>query len=112
MTQPDVSAVPEEFPHVNVPSVVPGVQPKIGVTLRNGKYYAAQTPEERYERWDVCEDLAHQLASVARTDAGKHPEHSTEQTLRRVRISVSQKGWVSEAEMDWLLQRIRTLLAW
>ncbi|WP_061958298.1 hypothetical protein [Cupriavidus pauculus] len=112
MLQVELNAVPENFPRLPIPAVIPGAQPKIGVVLSNGTYYAGQTPEERYERWDICEDLAQQLALVAKKDSAQHPEHSPEQTLQRVRISVSKKEWVSEAEMDWLLKRIRTLLAW
>lgn len=108
----NINEIPDDFPRRSIPAVVSGVQPKIGVVLSDGKYYAGETPEERYERWDICEDLARQLAPVAQKDAVKHPEHSVEQTLRRVRISVSQKGWVSEAELDWLLKRIRALLEW
>lgn len=108
----DLHEVPDDFPRHALPAVVSGVQPKIGVVLSNGVYVAGQTTDERYERWDICEDLARQLAPVAEKDAARHPQHSVEDTLNRVRISVSRKGWVSEAEMDWLLPRIRTLLAW
>jgi hypothetical protein len=104
--------VPEDFPRRSIPAVIPGVQPKIGVVLSEGKYYAGETPGERYERWDICEDLARQLVPVAQKNTAKHPEHSVEQMLGRVRVSVAQKGWVSEAELDWLLKRIRTLLEW
>ncbi|WP_458762840.1 hypothetical protein [Cupriavidus basilensis] len=108
----ELTDIPDNFPWHTLPAAVPGAQPKLGVVFWEGTYIAGQTPEERYERWDICEDLARQLAPVARKDAIKHPEHSREQTLRRVRISVSQKGWVSEAEMNWLLRRIKTLLEW
>lgn len=108
----NINDVPEDFPRHAMPAVVSGVQSKIGVVLSQGKYYAGETPEGRYERWDICEDLARQLALVAQKDGAKHPEHSIEQTLVRVRVSVSQKGWVSEAELEWLLKRVRTLLDW
>ncbi|WP_115665645.1 hypothetical protein [Cupriavidus taiwanensis] len=106
----NIQDVPEDFPRVVIPAVVTGAQPKICVREIDGRYVAGQTEEERYERWDICEDLAQQLLSVAQKDATGHPEHSTEETLRRVRISVERKGWVSEAELDWLIGRLGTLL--
>ncbi|MCA3186915.1 MULTISPECIES: hypothetical protein [unclassified Cupriavidus] len=108
----NITDVPEDFPRRAIPAVVSGVQSKIGVVLSGGKYYAGETPEARCERWDICEDLARQLVPVAQKDGAKHPEHSVEQTLGRMRVSVSQKGWISEAELDWVLKRILTLLEW
>lgn len=102
--------VPDDFPRIKIPAVVTGAQPKICVREIDGRYVADQTEEERFERWDICEDLAQQLLPVARKDAEKHPEHSREQTLRRVRISVSRKGWCSEDELDWLIRRLGVLL--
>lgn len=106
----NLNDVPEEFPRNRIPAVVTGVQPKIGVREIDGRYVAGQTEEERYERWDICEDLAQQLLRVARKDEAEHPEQSRETTLRRVRSSVSQKGWCSEDELDWLIGRLAVLL--
>ncbi|WP_066736122.1 hypothetical protein [Cupriavidus sp. D384] len=106
----NLNDVPEDFPRVAVPAVVTGVQPKIGVREIGGRYVAGQTEEERYERWDICEDLARQLVRVARKDEVEHPDQSREQALHRVRISVSQQGWCSEDELDWLIGRLAGLL--
>jgi len=106
----NLNDVPEDFPRITIPAVVTGVQPKIGVREIDGRYIAGQTEEERYERWDICEDLAQQLLPVARKDEAEHPENAREKTLRRVRISVSQKGWCSEDELDWLIRRLGALL--
>lgn len=106
----NLNDVPEDFPRIAIPSVVTGVQPKIGAREIDGRYVAGQTEAERYERWDICEDLAQQLLFVAQTDQAKYPGHSREKTLQRVRISVSQKGWCSDAELDWLIGRLGKLL--
>ncbi|WP_035883338.1 hypothetical protein [Cupriavidus metallidurans] len=106
----NLSEVPEEFPRTTISAVVTGVRPKIGVREIDGRYVAGQTEEERYERWDICEDLARQLLPVARRDETEHPGQQREKTLRRVRISVSQKGWCSESELDWLIGRLAALL--
>ncbi|AQV96553.1 hypothetical protein BJN34_22055 [Cupriavidus necator] len=102
--------VPEDFPRIKIPAVVTGAQPKICAREVDGRYVVGQTEEERFERWDFCEDLAQQLLPVARRDETEHPGQAREKTLRRVRISVSQKGWCSEEELDWLIRRLAALL--
>ncbi|WP_432260833.1 hypothetical protein [Cupriavidus sp. TMH.W2] len=104
--------VPDDFPRHTLPAAVSGAQPKLGLRQIGGVYVAGQTAEERYERWVFCEDLAKQLLRVAQKDSAKHHHHSPVETLRRVRTSVSRKGWVSGAELDWLMLRIKALLQW
>lgn len=77
-----------------------------------GKFVVGQTDDERYERWDVCEDLAQQLVLKARKDAAKFPQHSREVTLRRMRRAIEGKGWTTVVETDWLVERLRVLLGW
>lgn len=93
-----------------MPSVVTGAQPKIGVREIGGQYVAGQTEAERYERWDICEDLARQLLLVAQRDEAGHLGQERETKLRRVRISVSQKDWCSEDKLVWLIGRLAALL--
>ncbi|ABF09036.1 hypothetical protein [Cupriavidus metallidurans] len=108
----NLNDVPDDFPRPTLPAVVLGGQPKVGATLSWNVYVAGLTPEERYERWFICEDIAKQLLPVAQEDAAKFPHHSPNETLRRVRVSVARKGWVSAAELDWLIQRLKTPLQW
>lgn len=77
-----------------------------------GKLVIGLTAEERFERWDLCEDLAQQLVAVAHRNAGRFPEHSREVTLQRVRRGIEGKGWTSVVETDWLMERLRILLGW
>jgi hypothetical protein len=95
-----------------MPAVVPGAQPKFAVRLIGGNFVAGETDEERFERWDICEDLAQQLVAVATADASTHPQHGHDQTLRRVCDGVARKGWCSSDELIWIQARLRTLLAW
>lgn len=106
----NIQDVPDDFPRVVIPAVVTGAQPKVCVREMDGRYVGGQTDEERFERWDICKDLAQQLLPVAQKDAAAHPGQSTEETLRRVRLSMERKGWVSEAELDWLIRRLGVLL--
>ncbi|NYH18783.1 hypothetical protein [Paraburkholderia bryophila] len=102
--------MPDDFPRETMAAALPGVQIKLGVRLINGQY-VAETAEERYERWLVCEDLAQQLVAVARKDEGTHPGQTRDRTLEHVRVSVARKRWGSPAELDWLMRRLCTLLA-
>lgn len=104
--------VPDDFPHDVTPASFSGAQPKLAVRMIDGKFVAGLTPEERAERWTICEDLAHQLVPKTIKDAAKNPEHSHDETLRRVRRAIEGKGWVSVLEADWLIERLRVLLDW
>ncbi|WP_341313508.1 hypothetical protein WN982_19335 [Paraburkholderia sp. IMGN_8] len=104
--------VPDDFPRDDTSGIVTGAQPKICVVLSEGKYVAGQTAAEREERWNICEDLAHQLVPKALKDASAHPEQSHDVILERVRAAVARKRWVSEDELRWLIVRLRALLDW
>ncbi|WP_322050551.1 hypothetical protein [Paraburkholderia bannensis] len=104
--------VPDDFPRDNSSGIVAGAQPKICVTLSEGKYAAGQTDSMREERWSICEDLAHQLITKAQKDMAANPEHSRDVTLERIRVAVVRKGWLSPAELPWLITRLRALLNW
>ncbi len=104
--------VPDDFPRDLIPASLSGAQPKLAVRMIDDKYVAGLTAEERAERWTVCEDLAHQLVPKTIKDAANNPEHSHDETLRRVRRAIEGKDWVSVIEADWLMARLRTLLAW
>lgn len=92
--------------------VVSGAQPKLCVRKIGDKYVCGQTDAERWERWDICEDLAHQLIPKAQKDSAAHPEHDTNTTLKRVCDAVARKNWVSLEELNWLISRLRVLLDW
>ncbi|PRY05927.1 hypothetical protein [Paraburkholderia sp. BL25I1N1] len=104
--------VPDDFPRDVTPASLSGAQMKLAGRLIDGKFVVGQTPEERFERWDLCEDLAQQLVPKAQADAAKYPGNTPDVTLQRVRNGLQRKGWVSVVEMDWLIERLRTLLGW
>lgn len=101
--------VPNDFPRA-APGVVAGAQPKVCVVLcQDGKYREESSDEVRAERYEVCEDLAHQLCAIALKDAEEHPHQAV---LNRVTAAVQRKGWTTPSETTWLIQRLRHLLAW
>jgi hypothetical protein len=104
--------VPDDFPRDLAPAALSGAQPKLAARITDGKFVAGLTAEERVERWTTCEDLARQLVPKALKDAAKHPQHSNDETLGRMRRAIEGKGWVSIIEADWLMARLRGLLGW
>jgi hypothetical protein len=79
---------PDDFPRDTTPASLSGARPKFAGRMVGGKLVIGLTAEQRFERWDLCEDLAQQLVAVADRDAGRFPEHSREVTLQRVRRGI------------------------
>jgi hypothetical protein len=104
--------IPDDFPANTALASLAGAGPKLAARQIAGRFVAGQTARERYERWDVCEDLAQQLVAKAQKDADRFPENSREVTLRRVRQAIEDKAWTNGLETDWLIERLRILLAW
>jgi hypothetical protein len=101
--------VPDDFPRTT-PAALSGFQPKLPVRRINGMYVSGQTAEERAERYNICEDLAHQLIPVARKDELSRKGQQRAQTLKRLRVGVQRKRWVDADELDWLIKRVAQLL--
>jgi hypothetical protein len=104
--------VPDDFPWDTTPASLSGARSKVAGRMIDGKLIVGLTANERYQRWDLCEDLAQQLVAVAHNDAAKFPQHSRDVTLQRVRRAIEGEKWVSVVEADWLVERLRILLGW
>lgn len=104
--------VPEDFPRGTTAATVPGAQLKFNARRINGRFVVGLTPEELYERWDLCEDLARQLAARTRRHQADGRiadiEAFYQDTERRVR---AQPWGFSSAEVSWLMKRTRELAA-
>ena len=107
-----LNSVPANFPWQPTPASLSGSQPKLSGRMIGDKLVVGLTAEERWVRWDMCEDLAQQLVPKAIKDAAKYPQHSNDVTLGRVRRAVEAKGWTEGTETDWLIERLRVLLRW
>ncbi|MGF6968771.1 hypothetical protein OKW43_005799 [Paraburkholderia sp. WC7.3g] len=106
------SCVPVDFPWNPTPALLSGTQPKLAGRWVDGRLIVGLTAEERYIRWDMCEDLAQQLIRKTLEDAAKYPEHPREVTIRRMRRAIERKQWTERMETDWLMARLRVLLGW
>lgn len=105
--------VPDDFPRSTPPHMAIGDE-LVNIVAEGSwrAYIAGVGPEERYHRWLYCEALAKDLLLLARHEAEKHPSQSPEDTLGRVWVAIARKGWVSLAEVDWLVLRMKALLQW
>lgn len=106
--------VPDDFPRETSPGVVSGAQPKLLVREKNGRYYSGLSDEELWTRFEVCENLACQLATYT-SQKILRSGWSLDDTLRKVEKSVSDKvgagQWdFSPAEITWMMARTRELL--
>jgi len=104
--------VPADFPKDATPALLAGSTPKLSGRMINGQFVVGLTAEERFERWDSCEDLARQLVAKTLKDAAKFPMHPHDVTLKRMRRAIERKRWTSVVETDWLMERLRVLLGW
>lgn len=108
----DASVVPNDFPRGEILGWVAGTSPKLILRRVDGRYVSRDTDEERRERFVACEELAFDLVKVVTTDQMQHPTFTRDQALERVRSAILDKRWVSEAEADWTVRRLREHLEW
>ncbi|UBM09988.1 hypothetical protein [Cupriavidus metallidurans] len=106
--------IPEDFPKNDWLGAVSGAQPKLLVRQNGERYEGASTEEARLERYDICEDLAQQLAPYTRLKMSENC-WSLEEALPRLEASVAKKvhncQWdFSAAEVTWIMKRTREVL--
>ncbi|AZG14506.1 hypothetical protein EHF44_14275 [Cupriavidus pauculus] len=106
--------VPDDFPRQPDPGSVTGVQPKLLVREVDGRYQSSLTEEQRWVRYDACEDLASQLAAYASrkiTTSGLSSDVALTRAERGVRLKVDAGEWdFSQREVAWVMKRTRQLL--
>lgn len=110
----DYTKVPDDFPRPISFGAVPGTQPKFLATTYEGKFYLVGcSPPELYERWQMCEEIAHDLAIKSRDSmVGKHSAINEGAILERYFLRLLQANWTSEAETRWIIQRAAQILNW
>ena len=113
-TEEDFTRVPLDFPRPTHYGAVPGAQPKLLMTQYKGRFYTPGcTPPELWERWDVCEDLAKQLAAKSlESKAGKRSHMSQIEILDQYLPRLIATRWTSEEEARWVIRRTAAVLGW
>lgn len=106
--------VPEDFPQPAHIGAIGGAQPKVLTVEYKGRFYpAGGTPPERYERWDICEDLARQFAQKSLdSKAGKRAHMSESEILDQYLSRLIKTRWTSQPEARWIIRRTAAKLNW
>lgn len=108
-------AVPGDFPREPYHGLVPGAQPKLLVREKEGRYYTGLTDDELWARYEVCEDLARQLATYTSRKmlrSGWSFDDALGKVEKGVNGKVNAGEWdFSPAEMAWVMKRTRELLS-
>lgn len=107
-------ATPKSFPASFTPHSLSGKQAKIGLVEFDGKFYVpGRTPFEHHRRWEICEDIAKQIAEKCiRRRAGDYAHLTEQEILDKFQALLLETGWGSEAEMQWIMQRVSECLEW
>jgi hypothetical protein len=106
--------VPADFPRPVHQGALPGAQPKFLAIKYKDRFYATGcTPPELYERWQICEDLATQLAAKSlESKAGKRAHMSEIEILEQYLPRLNAQKWTSEAEARYIMRRVAEKLCW
>ncbi|WP_147375700.1 hypothetical protein [Noviherbaspirillum cavernae] len=114
MEEAKYSRVPADFPRPVHFGAVPGMQPKLLATKYNGRFYSPGcSPPELFERWDICEDLANQLATKSlESKAGKRAHMTEAQILDQYLPRLIETKWTSEPEARWVIRRTAEIIGW
>lgn len=106
------ASIPADFPKSTGLGAVSGAQPKLLVRQEAGRYVTGPSESEHRARYEVCEDLACQLAQYTLRKGASHPEWSRDELQAKVEAGLRAKavGWgLSLAETDWVLRRAAAL---
>jgi hypothetical protein len=111
----DKHVVPEDFPREMLVGSLAGSNPKLLLRKVGDRYFAGLTPDELYERYDACEDLAQQLALYTQRKIDSKG-WGVDEALHRVEMGVENKvranAWdFSSAEIAWLMARTRQIMS-
>jgi hypothetical protein len=106
--------VPADFPRPAHQGALPGAQSKFLAVKYKDRFYAPGcTPPELYERWQICEDLATQLATKSQeSKAGKRAHMSEIEILEQYLPRLIAQNWTSEAEARYIMRRVAEMLRW
>lgn len=109
-----LAALPLDFPRPSNLGAVSGAQPKFSMNQYQGRFYSPGcSPPELLERWNICEDLAQQLAVTSlESKVGKRSHMSETEILDQYLPRLNATGWVSESEARWVMRRTAELLGW
>lgn len=98
--------VPTDFPRSLGPAALAGAHPKISVRHVAGRYVNEIPSEELTERYEVCQDLAEQLAAYCKRKRREHPDWSRAELEHKLNRALGLKRWeLSDEELRWCVLR-------
>lgn len=109
------TSIPADFPREEPLAALTGAQPKLAVRFDAATLtYSSSIPSDELQaRFDLCEDLAHQLAQkCTRNRSTKYARMSENEILTSLLKKLHTTGWGSKAEMQWVIRRTAELLNW
>ncbi|MCU6434625.1 hypothetical protein LPB67_12670 [Undibacterium sp. Jales W-56] len=106
--------IPADFPMTALQGAISGVQEKLLLTEHDGKFYPLGTsPQERFQRWEICDDLVRQFSEKSLgSKTGKRAHMSEVEILQQYYERLLKIGWVSDAESVWVINSVSDLLSW
>lgn len=109
-----INEIPADFPRPVQLGAVSGAQPKILVIEEHGRFLAPETKQSELEqRFDICEDLVHQLAVKSlESKAGKRAHLSEAEILLQYRMRLIATKWTSVEEAHWIIDKVASQIGW
>ena len=109
-----IREVTADFPRPVQLGAVSGAQPKILLVEDNGRFFAPETNQsELKRRFDLCEDLARQLAVKSlESKAGKRSHLSESEILLQYRTRLIATKWTSVEEAHWIIDNVAAKIGW
>lgn len=109
-----ITEIPADFPRPVQLGAVSGAQPKILVIAKHGRFLAPETKQsELKQRFDICEDLVHQLAVKSlESKAGKRAHLSEAEILLQYRMRLIATKWTSVEEAHWIIDKVASKIGW
>ena len=107
--------IPDDFPRDDGPASLAGAHPKLSVRRNDvtGTYYAGPNDDEVEQRYEFCEDIAHQLVSKCIKDRDtKYIAYTELDILEKLLKKLLVSNWGTEAEMRWIIRRTASSLSW
>jgi hypothetical protein len=111
---PEHLRVPADFPRPLAPGSVSGSQAKVLLTEKGNSYFVSGVDAHSlFGRWEICEDLARQLAIKAQeSKAGKRAAMAEVDILAQYLPRLIAMNWTSQEEARWVIARTAELLGW
>lgn len=105
--------IPSDFPNDFSSSLLSGTNPKVQMVEVDGKYYEeGNTPNEQYDIYLMCEDMASQghTYCLRKIEEGKVADPYA--ALLRLFAGLQAKDWCASKQKIWIVNRVAAIGNW